>query len=47
MALLVYYSSATGNTDYFVQQIGEPSLRLFKKTAIIPIILCNKLVNRL
>ena len=34
MSLLVYYSSATGNTDYFVQQIGEPALRLFKKTAI-------------
>jgi len=30
MPLLVYYSSATGNTHHFVKQLGEPLLRLDK-----------------
>ncbi|MET3560113.1 protein involved in ribonucleotide reduction [Bartonella japonica] len=31
MGLLVYYSSATGNTEYFVSQLGQTLLKIDKK----------------
>lgn len=34
MALLVYYSSATGNTHYFVSRLEQPSVRLINKAPI-------------
>lgn len=37
MGLLVYYSSATGNTHHFVEQLGQKLLRL-DKTAAAPLI---------
>ncbi|WP_074380945.1 class Ib ribonucleoside-diphosphate reductase assembly flavoprotein NrdI [Bartonella doshiae] len=31
MGLVVYYSSATGNTEYFVSQLGQRLLKIDKK----------------
>lgn len=34
MALIVYYSSATGNTHYFVEHLGEKTVRLIKRAPL-------------